>query len=391
MSFFILLFWMLCLTLCLLWLTCRVLNYQLSWLLLIVLVMMWFLRAYLAAFSEINPLITYYPDTELYMRIIQQNFYVNDESMGVSSYYFLTYPIRLLSVFNLNSFLVFQTFLYFAGMIFLWKAYLVYIAFNNCVMSKDSLVFYVLIFSLYPASVAYISIPLREFMILFFLSIFIYGLVVFLCEKKITILIVSFLFLVSLRVQLFPILLAAVFISKYNTRWYHFLFYFILPSIGVYILSKILYTVTPEALSYKRNLWYSSHGEQVYGVFEWYSWLDVVSSLPSLYSQFLLSPLPVLHNLSPASMIMGLIDVIFLMPLYLSLLLWGRRYGVFNPFLVVFLVVSVGSAIWEAHIGGAIRHRMVVVVVLFPLYAHMIERLIKRIFNKKKTHVSSCW
>ena len=332
--------------------------------------LLWFFRA---ALGFLAPLTSYFPtlgDTELFARIISENYYPEEQSLGVKSYYYITYLFRTLLMGDIQSFVLFQNFIYMSSMLIIISAYRRWCTKKKFTFNNNFVFWFLLLSSLYPASLIYILVPLREFFLVFAMSIFLYGIVSFSNDNKIKYLLMGTGLIFLARPQLLPALACVIYLARFNSRWYHFLPMLFAPLICLFIFKLIFYDITPEKLSYIRANWSENHGEQVYGVFSWGSWFEVILDLPLLILQYMLSPWPILHNLSPFSMKAAFLDLLFTIPVYFSLLKSKLRFN--NPFIVFSIVTMVMSAAWEAYIGGAVRHRIVSIIPLLPVLAYYL-------------------
>ena len=189
---------------------------------------------------------------------------------------------------------------------------------------------------------------------------------------------VGVILLVLIRPQLVPVMILGAYTVYYYGKW-RFYFYSIFAVLASFFAFQIfIYEITPQILSSIRSAWAQMHGIEVYGVFEWNTWLDVVMSFPSLFIQYLTSPLPVLHSKPMANMLMYSLDFLFLMPLYLMLVFYmlfskEKLHKIrFSILFIVFMVLTVLSSIWEGYIGGAVRHRLISIICIMPLYSYLL-------------------
>ncbi|MDC1255995.1 hypothetical protein N8Z89_00345, partial [bacterium] len=133
--------------------------------------------------------------------------------------------------------------------------------------------------------------------------------------------------------------------------------------------------------AYLRNAGVKNYGGSgmTYGGVEWNSYLDIFLDLPLLAMQFLLSPLPILHTLNPLNFLTLFIDLIFILFILFGVASIKLRVSITHIKMFVFSIVL--FSLWEFFIGGAVRHRFPLVLMLLPLaslyYSSIFESLIK--------------
>ncbi|MGM7605236.1 hypothetical protein ACS7D9_11500 [Proteus mirabilis] len=273
-------------------------------------------RLLFSFYASFNPFIPNFGDTELFSDIISNNSFYEQQSLGVRLYYYFSYPLRILSGFNLICFLIFQTSIYYISMLVIWRAYLESNLLNKINNKNKVFIIFSLLVTLYPAALMYISVPLREYLLVFAMSFFLLGLTRFLYRNNLSILALSIFLFLMVRPHLIPALIAIIYFSKYHKKLLSYIIAILLPPLLLYIFSLLFYTITPTELSKIRNSWASAHPTDVYGAFNWVTWLDILISLPSLLIQYILSPFPILHNRNPFSMLAGSLDAIFVIVIY---------------------------------------------------------------------------
>lgn len=346
----------------------------------------WFFRILI---SYLAPFLSFFPDfndTYLFSNIIVNNQFPEEQSLGVGLFYYLTYPMRFFLLFDITNFVLFQNFVYFISMLILWRSYLIYLENNYLNISSStihsSLFIYIFLFSTYPASVMYISVPLREFLLVFNIAIFIYGMILCKYKSDWSILVFAFILIFFVRPQLFIVFVFSFSFIYFENRILKFLLLFVSPFILLNIFSIIFYDISPELLSKIRTSWGDSHSDNVYGLFEWSNWFDVLTSFPLLLLQYILSPLPILHDRNPFSMLAAFIDVIFiiivaLLCVFSCVFSKSKKYmlknALRNPFFIFLMSITFMSALWEAYIGGAVRHRVSSIIIFIPFAAILIN------------------
>ena len=331
-------------------------------------------------FSTFVPLVPDLPDTRLFGMMITENYFPDFQSLGVRLFYAVTYPLRVLSLFKLELFILFQIFIFMLSLMILWKSWQIVLEKND--QNKNfGMNLFLFISAIYPAFLLYIPLPLREFYILFGFSIMIYGLIDrFYNHKGLHYIILGSILLLFGRPQLIVIVIIFLALFQKN-KWIKYSF--ILASIFLIPLlfsSFTSYKFTPEFFSYLRNTGYSKHGILVYGQVVWHTYFDIIADLPGLVSQFLLSPFPILHDRNPLTFFAIFIDAVFLVFIYLSVLYAGIKVS--KIYLVILLISATIFSIWEFHIGGAVRHRMPLVAILLPVATHGMLKFYQDIKGK---------
>lgn len=124
------------------------------------------------------------------------------------------------------------------------------------------------------------------------------------------------------------------------------------------VLSLTSYKLSPSQLATARNFRVEKYSGS-YGKVEWRNYMDMVQSSPQLVGQFLLSPLPILHNKSALDMKLILLDALFMLFVWAILLInfrsWFKDYRVWFLLMIIYIGLF---GIYEFNIGGAVRHRL---------------------------------
>lgn len=346
-------------------------------------ILSWFFRVLIGFLA---PLLSFFPsvtDADLFSKIISENFYPDYQSTGVKIFFYITYIIRALSIWDIQIFVLYQVFFYALSFLILFYSFELWVNSKGESVNNKTKILYIFMSTIYPASIMYISVPLREFLIIFAISIFTLGSVKWLIHKKdVGVLLLGAIIVLAVRPQLLPALLLSLFLIRFKLKFYNVLIIAIMPILLIYIFSVVFFDISPEKLSAIRASWSEMHAIEVYGVFNWHSWLDVVMDYPLLLLQYLLSPIPILHQKDVFNMIAASLDVIFLMPVYycvILLLIMRNRVLISSPFMIISLVTILLSSLWEAYIGGAVRHRMISMLLLFPLVSFHLTYSNKKI------------
>lgn len=315
-------------------------------------------------FSTFMPFVPDLPDTALFSKMITENFFPWYQSLGVRLFYAITYPIRVLSLFRLELFILFQIFIFMISLMILWKSWQIVLEKNNQGKGLGTNLFLVLA-GIYPAFLLYIPIPLREFFILLGFSVMIYGLIdKYYNNKGLFYIILGSLLLLFGRPQLIVIVIIFMALFQKN-KWFKYSLViaslFLIPILFSTLMS---FQFNPEFFAYLRNHSIPRHGILAYGEVIWHTYQDILVDLPGLFAQFLLSPLPILHDRNPIRFFAIFVDAIFSLFIYVSVIYAGIRVS--KVYLFVFLVSAILFSIWEFHIAGAARHRMPLVAILLP-------------------------
>ena len=331
--------------------------------------------------STLLPFVPDLPDTELFALIITENYFPPHQSLGVRLFYGITYPLRFLSFFTLELFILLQIFIFMLSLMILWKSWQIVLKYNHQDIALGANLF-LFLSAIYPSFLLYIPIPLREFFILFGFSVMIYGLVErYYLGSGLFYIFLGSLLLIFGRPQLIVIVIIFLALFQKN-RWIKYglvagsiLF---LPI----IFSKLTsYQFTPEFFAYLRNVSNERYGELAYGMVEWSSYWELIRDLPLLFLQFILSPFPFLHDKNPLSLLAIFIDALFVIAIYLSVLYAGLKVS--KIYLFIFLTSSILFAIWEFHLGAAVRHRMPLIAILLPVASYGMIKLYQDIQNYK--------
>ena len=129
------------------------------------------------------------------------------------------------------------------------------------------------------------------------------------------------------------------------------------------------YQLTPQWFSYIRYdaaERYEATG-MFYGTFDWSTWMNVLYDFPKLVFQFTFSPLPILHNYNPLNLALYMVDLMFVLLIFILSI--KKLFGTDGRLLwLAFFVVGVLMfSFWEFFIGGAVRHRIpFVLLLIFP-------------------------
>lgn len=313
--------------------------------------------------------------------MISEDYSPPGQSLGVKLFYFITYPLRILAFFNVEIFVMFQLIIFTLSVLLLWKSFELVLKYHSTILDINKTFKIYLVLSLvYPSYLLFIPIPLREFLILFGFSILVYGVVKFFYYKKgLMLILIGSIVLIFARPQL--IIISIIFFAIFQKNKYlkYILVPFLILIVPFAFTNLTGYSFSPEFFAYLRNSANDIYGDSgmVYGLVEWHSYIDIIFDLPLLFLQFILSPLPILHNINPLNLFAIFIDSIFCLIIYL--LVFKVQWKLSKVFVIIFIISSAIFSIWEFYIGGAVRHRMPLVAILLPLASYGIVILLNKL------------
>jgi hypothetical protein len=320
-----------------------------------------------------------FPDTWLFTDIITENYFPDEQAMGVKLFYFATYPLRAIALFKLEPFILIQLFFFVLSMMILWKSWEI-TAQHNGTDTRKSAPLFLLLAALYPSFLLFIPIPLREFWIIFGFSILVYGIVKKYYEQEslfgagLGFMVVGSLILLTGRPQLIVIVIIFLALFQKN-RWVKYSLilgsFFLIPYLFTTLTS---YDFSPAFFRSLRNQLYShfADAQMTYGYVSWSSYLDIFKDLPMLFLQFIFSPFPIVHHTNPLRLLAAFVDMLYVAGIYFFTLYAGLKLS--KIYLFIFAVSALLFSIWEFHLGGAIRHRMPLVMILLPAASYGMVR-----------------
>ena len=325
-----------------------------------------------------------FPDTWLFTDIITVNYFPEDQAMGVKLFYFVTYPLRVLALFKLEPFILIQIFFFIFSMMILWKSWEIVMK-KNGITSDGSASVFLILTAFYPSFLLFIPIPLREFWIIFGFSVMVYGIIrkyyisETLFDISLVYMLIGSLILLTARPQLIVIVLIFLALFQKN-RWVKYgliaASFFLIPYLFTTLTS---YDFSPEFFRNLRNQLYSyfADDQMTYGYVEWNSYFDMLRDIPMLFLQFIFSPFPIVHHTNPLRLLAAFIDMIYIMGIYFFALYAGLKVS--KIYLFIFIVSAILFSIWEFHLGGAVRHRMPLVMILLPAASYGVVRFYREL------------
>ncbi len=309
-------------------------------------------------------LIPYFPDTNLFTRILETGVTPDNQSIGVKvGYKLLAIPIYWASLKSIFNYFLFNIMFFQMGLI------LIAGAFNKFYEITDVWVqrFFLILSAFMPSIIIYSFTPLRESYFVLALGLFFYGM----SRKNLlnVFLILGVILAAILRIQLvlyFFIVLGARYF--FNLKWSKSAIIstivILIPVffLGLNFLSQSILriSISPESLSLFRNVQRLNYFESgvTYPEVNWTSWLDLFLDFPGLFFQFLLAPFPVLIFIPFWTKIAYFADGLFtLFILFLGVVLWKPAKS--KSLWLLFALIYIGmSCFFEFHLLGAVRHRL---------------------------------
>ncbi|MDN3204756.1 hypothetical protein [Algoriphagus sediminis] len=329
-------------------------------------------------------LIPFFPDTNLFTKILETGQTPQEQSIGVRiGYKYLAVPIYKLSLNSIYNYFIFNICFFHVGLTLLAGA------FNRFYQVKDVWIqrFFLILGVFSPTVIVYSFTPLRESYFVLALGFFFYGL-----TKKNAInifLILGVILAGILRVQLllyFFILVFAKYLFSLKLRR-GVLIALIIALIPIayfslnFLAQKIVnIEITPEALSLFRNLQrleYIKSGVTYPEVF-WTNWFQVALDFPGLFFQFLLSPFPVVVFIPFWTKLAYFADGIYLLFILFVAFLSFRKWSKYGMWLLFAGIYVAMSAFFEFHLFGAVRHRLPATLLLMSIAAISMASLYQR-------------
>lgn len=346
---------------------------------------MWLFSIVVAFFfaREIFSIPARFPDSSLYIDLIHGKSAPEDQSLGLRLYAVVTAPLKLISLGYYESYVTIQAFIYVVSIVYLRLAFNRFLVRKGLEKTPDDRVIYLLA-ALYPSTMMFIATPLREYLLILGVALIFYGLSR--NQKSASHyfhLVAGFSLVICTRPQLILVLPIIYLINhperKKAIAW-AIASLFLLP----YAFTELTtYQLTPGFIAMLRSSSVDNYIDSgfVYGAVEWQSYFDIIFDLPMLFLQFVFAPLPILIDVNPFGTLTYLLDVVFVIVLIFASIKNAER-DVYNS-IAIFFIMAVFFSGWEFYIGGAVRHRMPLVLMLLPLAADMISRSLR--LNKRNS------
>ncbi|MEB2777506.1 hypothetical protein SYJ56_19480 [Algoriphagus sp. D3-2-R+10] len=320
-------------------------------------------------------LIPYFPDTNLFTRILETGITPSNQSIGVKiGYKFLAIPVYWLSLKSIFNYFLFNIFFFQLGIVLLAGA------FNRSYKIHDVWIqrFYLVLSVFLPSVIVYSFTPLRESYFILALGLFFYGLT---GKYRVNVfLLLGVLLAGILRIQLllyFFIIFGLQVLSqlKLNRKLIIILVIMLFPVFFValnYLSTSILnISISPESLTLFRNIQRMNYFESgvIYPEVAWDNWLDVLLDFPGLFFQFLLAPFPVIIFIPFWTKLAYFADGLYLLAVLILSAFFIKqinKHGLWILYIVIYLAMS---AFFEFHLLGAVRHRLPATLLILGLTA----------------------
>ncbi len=304
--------------------------------------------------------IPFLPDSNQYDVLFKTGRPFDGMSRTLYGFLYAVKILRLLFLKNILVYISFQVMLYFIAIGVFYRAWrLLYTASRPIGFEQ---IYFLLALSL-PSAFLYHLVPLRECFTTLGFSVSLYFLLrLFKLRKSINLGFLGGLFVIVVtRMQVaFYFILGLMGIKFSLDRNLVRKFAAVLLGTAMFlgVLSLTSYKLSPSQLAAARNYRVEKYSGS-YGLVEWNGYADMIKSSPHLLGQFLISPIPLLHNKNPWDMKLILLDALFMLFVWAILLVnfrsWFNDYRVW--FLLMFMYIGL-FGIYEFNIGGAVRHRL---------------------------------
>lgn len=324
--------------------------------------------------------IPYLPDSKYYVDL-----FLKDEKVGGSSligFYYLSKLLGVLFLKNIVVYISFQILLFITGVLTILKSW--ELLYSSSVHYRH--VFLGLsLFS--PAGILFTLVPLRESIGILAFALSLFGLLKIIKYFQVvnkTFVLGSFLVFFT-RVQ---VLVYFVF-SLIGLKWIFEKSIFkkgLVLILGVLMLLGFVqlthHNLSIKSLSIARNYRVNTYSN-TYGNVSWDNPANLLIDAPLLVGQFVLSPLPILHKQNPLDTALMLIDVLFVI-FALSWILGNLNSSLrqFKLWLILIGIYMFLFGIYEFHIGGAVRHRIPMVLMMCAISAHFIKIALDKLSPK---------
>jgi hypothetical protein len=324
--------------------------------------------------------IPYLPDSDQYNYIFTNDFKPTELSKSLIGFYAVSRILRVLLAENILAYVSFQVFLYFISVVIIMKAWELLYKHRYTNTFRQIFLFTAL---LLPTSILYTVVPLRECFTTFAFAVTLYYLTLLFQKSSI----INFGYISGLFMVFFTRMQVA--------------FYFILSFLGIKVaMDKNLwrktaviivgaglffglvfftnYQLQPKKLEWARNYRVKNYSPS-YGLVKWNTYGDMLASAPELTAQFLLSPLPILHDLDPTQFKLALLDALFVFLILAVVIVNLKHVATHNLFwllLIIFYLILFG--IYEFGVLGAVRHRLPMSLMLIAIAADRLATVLTK-------------
>jgi len=330
---------------------------------------------FLFLINRIINILPTFPDEDKYRAAVTLSQNINDIGGSLLNFYYLNTPIRWFGG-GVPLFIVLNVVMFVVGATLVWKAS--FRILERYPTSVEYAVFYFLL-AIWPAGIVFNISVLREGQMLFFWGIAVYATVI---TTKYPKWLPGWLYLILGSFGVWYLreeLVAAVIVFTIFTLLWHSrarivqVLIAVIPTILVFRLvvfvAGVNYILDPTKLESVRKKQVASNPNSYANTVNWNSWIDILSDSPGMAVMFLSSPLTTTPNLF--SRIIATVDGIFVVVI-LILAIWSTlrlmNTNALGWILSIF-VLAFGFGLVEFSIGGAVRHRMPLVLNALPLAA----------------------
>ncbi len=332
----------------------------------------------------------YLPDTDLYAFMIGSGQYPVTSSENILALYYMTLFIGLICLNSPVIYVFFCIFLYVVALMLFIRAWKVANPEFNASGERAA----ALLMLLWPASTVYMTAPLREAFIIFGFALFFNGFINFIYKQEWKSLIIGSILICAIRLQLivmvFPVLGA---LAVYKLRVSNFFKGAILVTTIIIAMLALRYVLveqplSPSTMAELRNRNLLSAGPLGYGNVTWTTYMDMARDYPFIILQFLFSPMPIFVQTNPTDLLVPFLDCLFL--IFLLIIIFTKLKSHFRRHLplllfMVFYIILFGG--YEYHLGGAVRHRMPLMIMFILLAAQTVGNILfKQKPNEETEH-----
>ena len=341
------------------------------------------------------------PDSIYYANIIKDFWnYYDLWSEGVKLYAIINYIPFQFSLEYPVVFVLINIFFFYCGIIFIGKSFMKLMRYYKIPVSNNFMSHLLLYASIYPAAIIIIPTLLREGSMIFF-----FGLCTFILADlytqnrhrkniKIGIFVIALILLtlirpiggVSYMIAIFLFYLwylrkkgsiKSILISLFSLALFVILINFIVDSF--YNMSFSFSWIDKFRASHDELF-----GSEAYGThLDWSSLIASIKSSFLLLLQYLFSPFPIIIPSEIAlQKIIPTIDASFILISFVPVIIYARSKPLKMIIFFSFILLII-PAMFETHISGAYRHRMNAIVMLLPVFAYSMNKVLFKLTQRK--------
>lgn len=330
--------------------------------------------------------IPFLPDSILYNFMFETGIPPANYSSSLIGFYTVISFFRIVLIENILAYISFQILVYFVAILIMLKSW--NLLYKHAYSNTFSQIFLTLSLLL-PSSILYNVVPLRECFTALAFAVTLYFLT--LLFKNFSI--INSGFLAGLFMIIFTRMQVAIYFLLSFLGLKIYLDKNIPRKVMVGVLGTVMflvflfitnYQLSPKKLEFARNYRVDTY-THTYGKVSWSSYNDIIKAAPELMTQFLLSPLPIVHKFNPLEFKLALMDsivvllVLAIIALNLPNIIKNHSYWFF---LILLYLILFG--IYEFSIIGAVRHRLPMTILLIALAANQLTTLITKYPNKEE-------